>query len=369
MNRKSRVQNRLFTIQVIVAITTYVFFNLLKTTYAQEANPAKGKYELYKKAMQKYHNDEFDEAIRLATLLQEQYPDDPAGSLALLSSYQAIMFTYRVRLFESKFDSLVDLSVELSRKAIRRDKKNSENYFYLGSALGFRALLNAKRKNWMIAFKDGALVSKSFEKAIAYNPQFYDSYYGLGLFNYWIGAKAKALAFLPFVKGKQKGIEQMEIAREKADFVVTHATYALIAAYYNEGNFEKSLSLADELYEKYPDNATLNYWKGRIYIALHQWLEAKQTFEHLYEILKNAKYQSISYHIECLYQLAKCQFILKNYLEAQALCQNALALEPRCDFSKELNGPIEKFSETMNELRDLNKKVRSPVLKEISTSN
>ncbi|MCZ6820813.1 MAG: hypothetical protein O7G31_15185, partial [Calditrichaeota bacterium] len=104
-------------------------------------------------------------------------------------------------------------------------------------------------------------------------------------------------------------------------------------------------------------------------IALHQWLEAKQTFEHLYEILKNAKYHSISYHIECLYQLAKCQFILKNYLEAQALCENALALEPRCDFSKELNGPIEKFSETMNELRDLNKKVRSPLLKEISTSN
>jgi len=35
---------------------------------------------LYEKAVDKYHREEFDEAIQLGNIIRERYPDEPAGA-------------------------------------------------------------------------------------------------------------------------------------------------------------------------------------------------------------------------------------------------------------------------------------------------
>ena len=55
-------------------------------------------------------------------------------------------------------------------------------------------------------------------------------------------------------------------------------------------------------------------------------------------------------------------------LEAQRLCKEAIALEKECDFSKEMNGPLEKYSEIKEELFELADKVKSIMVSETNNN-
>ncbi|MFQ5677558.1 MAG: hypothetical protein ACE5G1_16835, partial [bacterium] len=80
---------------------------------------------------------------------------------------------------------------------------------------------------------------------------------------------------------------------------------------------------------------------------------ARAAFWELLQILQEAKYQSTSYRIDVLYQMARCESELGRTDEAKAHCQEAIALEKACDFDHELDGPYESYSEIKKELKKL----------------
>ncbi|MFQ5676849.1 MAG: hypothetical protein ACE5G1_13210 [bacterium] len=77
------------------ACTLLIFSNLTLTQDALFPQTTKSSeepfYQLYEQAVSSYHHGEFDEAIRLATLIREKYPDEPAGAFGLMTTYQTIM--------------------------------------------------------------------------------------------------------------------------------------------------------------------------------------------------------------------------------------------------------------------------------------
>lgn len=357
-------RNRIYATRVFMVVATGCGLLLvLNRAIAQKAKLDTSFYPIFEKTLEKHHNEEYDEAMELAKTMQEQYPDLSVGPFSLMVTYQTLMRNYRVRVYEAQFDSLLTVSMELSKKAIKKNKNDGRNYFYLGCIYGSRSIFDARRGKWLDAFKCGSKVLNNFKKAVAYSPDFYDAYYGLGLYKYWLGAKAKFLRLLAFSKGqKREGLEQIKLAAEKGRFLKVNALHGLTSVYYNEKKYEKALELSNRLYQMYPKNPSLLYKRGRLFQALERWREALQSFETLYALLKSARYQSISYQIECLYQMAKSQYHLKNYLETQRLCREAMALEKNCDFSKELDGPFEKFSEIKKQLHKLNKEVKALAL-------
>ncbi len=356
MERKRVFANSVF----LVAATGCAIWTLQKCAWAQAVQEDNSFQRLFKVTMDKYHNEDFDEALRLAMQIRQIYPEEPAGAFGLLTTYQTIMRNYRVRLYESEFDSLLNLSIELAENAAKKDRKDGKNYFYLGCAYGTRSIYFAQRGKWFDAFRDGTQISKNFNKALAYEPDFYDSHYGLGLYKYWLGAKSKLLNVFPFSNdNRHEGIQHMRLAIEKAQYLNVDGMYGLAAAYYNEGEFEKALEVSDKVYLQYPNNPAMLYRRGRILQALNRWQNAIEVFEQLDTILKNTPYQSISYQIECMYQLARCHYQLGNYGDAKQLCADAIAREKDCDFSKETDGPLEKFSEIKDDLHRLYDQVKT----------
>ncbi|MFQ5709832.1 MAG: tetratricopeptide repeat protein [bacterium] len=353
-----------------VAITACCLFLFLNRVVAQEAPRDTSYYLIFEKALAKYHNEEYETAIQLATQLRVDYPDLPAGAFGLMATYQTIMRNYRVKLYESRLDSLMDLSIKLAKKAVKKNKRDGMNYFYLGCAYGSRSVYYARRGKWLDAFKDGTKVMNSFQKAVKYDPRCYDSYYGLGLYNYWLGASTKLLRILPFSKNKKKqGVEQVKLAVEKGRFLKVDGLYGLSTVYYNEGEYEKALEICNQLYAKYPNNPSLLYKKGRILKALKRWPEAIETFEQLYDQLQSVKYQSVSFKVDCLYQLAACQFQAGNTLDSWRNAQKAVELDKDCDMSKELDGPFDKHSDIEKQLQALNKKVSALNLTQVANES
>ncbi len=363
-------QNRIFVASVLLAAVVGSSLMFVRQQALAQDAASNNFYDMFKATLDKYHNEQFEEALTMANRIRQEYPLEPAGAFGLLATYQTIMRNYRVRLFESQFDSLLNLSIKLAEQGLKKNKKDGTNYFYLGCAYGSRSIFYAQRGRWLDAFSDGTKVTTNFNKALAYAPDFYDSHYGIGLYKYWLGAKSKVLRVLPFSRdSRQEGIEHIKLAIEKGNYLNIDGMFGLTAAYYNEGEYEKALEISDNLYKLYPNNPSLLYRRGRILQALKHWQEAIETFDKLYPILKNAKYQSVSYQIECLYQLARCHYQLGNYLEAQRYCQNAIILEKYCDFSKETDGPIENFADIKKQLHKLNDEVKGLRLMEVSRSS
>ncbi len=336
--------------------------SLTHESYGQDQNLS----SLYEKTVDLYLHERFDEAIALGKQIREEFPENPAGAFGLLSTYQSMKWNYRVRRFDATIDSLIDLSMELSKKAQKKNKKDGTNYFYMGCALGFRTMRSARAGHWMSAFRDGSQAPRYFKKAIVYNPEFYDAYYGLGLQKYWLGAKG-AMRYLPFSAGKRKaGIEQMKLTAEKGRFLKINAMYGLMAVYQNEKQYEQALELANTLTEMFPNNPTTHYKQGRLLQQFGEWEKSNQSFEKLQRLLVAAPYQCTSYKVEALYQQARNHYESKNLFQTQRLCDEAMALLEVCDFSGEMDGPMESFSEIKENLLKLNKAVESDLLTDSS---
>jgi tetratricopeptide (TPR) repeat protein len=322
---------------------------------AQEEPPF---YSLYEEAVKNSHLENYDEAIRVSTSIREQYPDEPAGVFGFIAVYQSITRNYRTRRFEDELDSLLTLSIELAKESIEKDKRNGRNYFYLGAAYGSRCLFRVREGKWIDALRDGSQVTSNFEKAVRYDPEFYDAYYGIGLFQYWMNAQSSIVRAMPFAKGnRDEGIEHVKIALEKGRFLKTDACFGLLAVYQNEEMNEEALQLAEELYLRFPNNPNLNYRMGCLNALLSRWGEAVTSFSKTLEILKGSEFPCLSYQVECLYHMARCEYQQNNYSNAQAYSTKALALANRCDFTQELDGPLTSYEDVLDSLEDLHEQL------------
>jgi tetratricopeptide (TPR) repeat protein len=307
-------------------------------------------YRLFQKALDDGHEHRFDEAIAAANIIRAEYPHEPAGVLALITVYQSIMDSYKVRACETTVDSLVALTVTLAKEAIKKDKRNGINYFYLATAHGAGSISHARRGHWLEAFRNGTQIKRNFEMALRYQPEFYDTYYGLGIYNYWLAASSRVLSLL--TSGKEQAIEQVRTAIAKGRFLRTTAMYGLSAIYLNEGRLQASLALCNELLQRYPNNPTLYYRSGRIYQELGEWQSAKRAFDKLSVLLAAATYQSKPYQAECLLRLARCESEIGNGETAAGLYDRAIELEKCFGPDHDADDQYEEIKKKVSQLID-----------------
>jgi tetratricopeptide (TPR) repeat protein len=238
---------------------------------------------------------------------------------------------------------------------IKADNTNELYFFYFAMAYGSRSSRFARQGLWFDAFKDSRKIKKNLKKTLECKPDFYDAYYGLGLYNYWSKVKAKFLGF--FIGNKNKGISQIKLAISKGQFLQPNAMYGLLAIFIHQKQYKEALELSLKMHKKYANNPTLNYRIGRVYLEFNHWERAKTYFLKLFDILSNTEYHSTSFLIDCLFQLAKCEFYATNYQQSLNYCNEALQLEKKCVFSRERNGQYEKYPEIRINIRQLRKKL------------
>ena len=103
---------------------------------------------------------------------------------------------------------------------------------------------------------------------MALDPTYYDAYFGLGVYQYYAGtlpAVIKVLAKIVAIKGDpDKGVSQLNTAREKATFTADSSKLLLIEVQNNRRNTKyynphKSLQYIRELRAKYPKNPLMHY--------------------------------------------------------------------------------------------------------------
>ncbi|MFC1502382.1 tetratricopeptide repeat protein [bacterium] len=359
-------QTRIFTIQYAGFIRQCIFkiihalllLCLTGSARAQLARLDSVSHTLLLQGIHQVHIEAYDDALATFDTLMMHRPEHPIGYFGASAVYKTIMQNYRVKTYESQLDSLLDLTVAVGEKAVRKNRRDVLAYFYMGGAYGFRGLHKIRKRDWLGAFKDGVKGLNDIQTALDRDPKMYDAYYGLGTFHYWRSAKTKLLGLLPlFRKDKQRGIFEIEVAIEKGTYTPVECQYALVPIYYDSGEYDKALKVNQNLFDQFPANPSCLYMRSRIFEQLANWDEALIAVKGLLAHIEASKYQSIGYHMECHYLMAYYLHQLDRDGMALQHLEKFQTFKEKRDASGELEGPLENIDEIVENARGLHAQI------------
>lgn len=244
-----------------------------------------------KKGIDYIYNIEFDSAEIVFKKLMLDYPENPAGRffLAMIDWWRIAIDPDNESLDNLFFEKLEDVIYHCDQ-ILKKDEKNLDAIFFKGGAIGFRGRLRGLRNSWIKAADDGREALPLLQLAWSIDSTNYDLLFGMGIYNYFAEVIPDEFPYVKplmifFPKGnKQLGIQQLQMAAEKAKYASTESMYFLLYIYYHyEENIFQARRYASILHEKYPKNPIFHRYLGRAYIRYGDYKTASEIFKEVFE--------------------------------------------------------------------------------------
>ncbi|HAH32440.1 MAG TPA: hypothetical protein DCL44_09040 [Elusimicrobia bacterium] len=213
--------------------------------------------------------EEFREIVRMSSA-------SPAGYFALSAlSWWRCAQNFDVSVassaYEEEFMHHVDETAKAAEAMLKKKISPDQAYFFMGSAYGLKGRWYAVQRKWFRAYIYGNRARKMLRKCVKLNPNIYDAYLGLGIFDYFADTLPGILSVpaLLFVHGdRMRGLEEVRLARDKGRFFSVEARIFLIEILTrHEKDFNQAVAEAKVLRETDPGNPFL--WLGEIMAYIH----------------------------------------------------------------------------------------------------
>ncbi|MBI4386872.1 MAG: hypothetical protein HY551_05780 [Elusimicrobia bacterium] len=188
---------------------------------------------------------------------------------------------------ESLFEEDVRLTLERGQALLdssSSDTAKAQALFAMGIALGLRGQWHLLNDRWLRAYFDGRKAVKHLDNCLRHDPEFYDAYLGLGLFDYQadrLPAVLRLPALLLVSGDARRGLERMQLAMEKGRYASAQAAQYLTTIYLrDEKDPQKALEILRALRGKFPQSPYLQYLEA---IATHR----LGRFDESYPLIRN----------------------------------------------------------------------------------
>ena len=147
-----------------------------------------------------------------------------------------------------EFVTQLNKTIEITKKIINSNPNDIKALFYLGGSLGYKGQYETLNNKWFKAASYGKKGLQYLKKVIQLDSKMYDSYFGLGLFNYYSGSNPwfiKPILFILGLKGnRSKGIEQLRKVADNGKYAKIEAQIFLaINVYSNQNEWFKGIKL------------------------------------------------------------------------------------------------------------------------------
>ncbi len=135
------------------------------------------------------------------------------------------------------------------------------------------------KKSWWNTFWNAKKGRNFLKEAFDINPQNYDIYLGLGMYDYFLSKMPKIVKFFSFLLSfsgeKELGIEELQKCATDGKYAKTEAKFVLMSIYtYLEKEYSKALPIAQDLKKSYPENPRFYYTTAIILSRMKKWDEA-----------------------------------------------------------------------------------------------
>jgi len=250
-------------------------------------------------------NDRFDEAARLCSLLIQKESDSPMGYSMLAGAMMAEMTDRETDLYGDRFERLIDTTEALAKLQIDSSPapEAAWNCFWLGNAYAYQALYEARFGSVYNAIQTGMKAREQFARGRELDSTNYNLLVGLGSYHYWKSAKAGILSWIGIFRNeKERGINELLLAKDSASLYSESAERALIWIWLNEKRFDSVITYSEQQHQRYPDGKAVLWPMAEAYGELNQWDKAIEVYLDLRDRLaaEPGNYFNL---IECDYQL------------------------------------------------------------------
>ena len=247
-------------------ISVILFTVIFSTTvYAN----SKDIHELGAKGYALVLDTQFEEADKIFDEIIKLEPDNALGYFLKALSYEfELTIGNSGKELEKKYITMSLEAADIAKKMLKKNKGNTDARFYLACVYGDLGLYYGATGRFLRAWWYGRKAEPNMKKVIEKDPEYYDAYLGVGLYEYLLYVLPKRVKILSFLIGdndgdREKGIEHITLASQKGSYTRDRAKFFLADwVYFSfEDNDEEALALFKELAAKYPNNL---FFKMRI---------------------------------------------------------------------------------------------------------
>ena len=267
----------------IMKKTVLLCFVLFATLFAKDNT------KLLTKVIDLTYNLKFEEA---EIVLNSWFPVDNLEQSEKYYNLTRIQFLKYLGTSDSlsfvKFQSYADSALIYVEGAKRGKGENYLSYYIQGTIYTMRAFMQSRLNNTIKAFLLSRDAVSAYEEAIELNPEFYDSYQGLGLFNYALsyvpGIYNIALSLTGLSSDKKKGLDYLRVAWEKGVYDRPDAGFNLAKIYMDYvAEYDSAETIYKDLLKRYPGNVLYLYQYA---ILKYRTKDYKVTIDLLNKVIK-----------------------------------------------------------------------------------
>jgi tetratricopeptide (TPR) repeat protein len=225
----------------IVAYVSFLFAAVPDAKIVQDGN----------KCVDLVFAEKFTEAQNVANEVIKKYPDSPAGYFFRAAIYHYQMLYLRKNIYEKQLYEACTKGIQIGEQ---NKGKNEWNDFFLAAVIGVQGSFERVNGRMVSSLK---LAWRSIEifRGLQ-SSDVNDILYGTGVYDYWVGANAKLLWWMPNVKDNRPlALKDLESIRKNGVFTKLIVNYDLMEMYYNERRYQAVIDIANNILEKYPTNS------------------------------------------------------------------------------------------------------------------
>lgn len=226
----------------------------------------------------------FAAAYELADSLIADYPDHPAGSFfkSIVCFYELVSTHFSDSL-RQEFMASNQRVIDLTEQCESDEETLIDCLFYRGNAFGNLGRYYGAQAKWSDAFFNARKSKNAHEEILRRNPDYYDAYFAVGLYNYYADTIPGFLGFLASLLGlggdKEKGMRYVRLAYENGSLTRYEASFFLARLYSEQGKYEDARDIYRELQKSFPNNPYLLIEEGVNLYQLYEVAEATTVFE------------------------------------------------------------------------------------------
>jgi len=255
MNRIEKIK-RAFLPALLLTVTcvSFLFANSPDPRIVQETN----------NCIDLVFAEKFADAHLAATDVIRRYPDSPAGYFLRGAIYHYQMLYLRKNTFEQQLYETCNRGVQIGERNKGKDKWND---FFLAATIGVQGSFERVNGRLVSSLK---LATRAIEIFRTLNEdEVKDVLYGVGVYDYWIGANVRLLWWMPGARdNRPAALINLERMRTEGFFTRIVVNYDLMEMYLNEKKYQKVVEIASGVLEKYPTNSIALWALYEAYNAL-----------------------------------------------------------------------------------------------------
>jgi tetratricopeptide (TPR) repeat protein len=341
---------KLFLFLVFLFCTLDGYSQIQNSTAKQNPTGSEERDSLIEKIQNYIFKEKYDSVFKYTDQLIDIFPEDPSGFFLKANAYQTIMRDYRVNIYETEFDSLITLAVDISKKAVEKNPI-AENYFLYGSSEGYRCLHWFRTGKWLKAIGSAIKTLKLLHKALEKDPDFVDPLFGLAIYDYG-KSKVQLLGLGLFSDKTEQIIENLNTVYEKSRFLSINALFALQLVHFELGDTDKVQEINKELISLFPQHPVCHYYYALNLEEQDSLMRAKQQWLTVLNKIEDFNPSSNNYLAECNYRLAKIAYQTGHHQQARAYIQEAARHIREYREEDELNGALYTFEDIKDQIND-----------------